>query len=104
MPKLIDLHERFNDRSLAIIGMHADDEVDTAAKLDEKLTSIRKKEWNGKDIAFPVALTSLDSARDEPSPVRDYGIEGYPTLVLIDREGKVVGASSVSEVEKLLKK
>jgi thiol-disulfide isomerase/thioredoxin len=116
MPVLIGLHERFKDHGLAIIGVHCDmdGEVDTPAKLDEKIAPLKKKIWGGKDLPFPVALTTMDYI-DSPKPTRasaaaQYGILGYPTTVLIDREGKVLGKflardekDAVAEIEKLLR-
>src|SRR5260221_572233 len=116
MPVLVDLHERFKDKGLAIIGVHCDmdGEVDTAAKYDEKIAPIKKKIWQGKDLPFPVALTTKDYI-DGRQPVSrssaaQYGILHYPTTILIDKEGKVVGEfgardlkQAAAEIEKLLK-
>jgi len=117
MPVLIGLHERFADKGLAVVGVHldVDGEVDTTAKLDERLTGIRRDLWKGKDLPFPVALVR---GKDVTSPSGDiyraraaelYGVLGYPTTIVIDREGRVVGALEVGElneaaleVEKLL--
>jgi uncharacterized protein (TIGR03067 family) len=117
MPVLLELHDKFHDKGLAIVGVHLDidGEVDTAAKLDEKLVDIRKTLWKGRDLPFPVALcpgTEVDVGGGEMrrgGPPLQYGVLGYPTTVLIDRDGKVVGrfhardvAAAVKEVEKLL--
>jgi hypothetical protein len=116
MPVLIDLHERFADKGLSIIGVHVDgdDGVDTAAKLDEKIAGYKKRLWHGKDIPFPVALTSGKWLGDQDAGSRglaaaQYGVLSYPTTVLIDREGNVVGRfhardakAAAAEVEKLL--
>ena len=116
MPVLITLHERFKDKGLAIIGVHCDmdGEVSTPAMLDEKLVPLKKNLWQGKDLPFPVALTTKDYI-DGPQPTSrstaaQYGILGYPTTILIDKEGKVVGRfewrdekEAIAEVEKLLK-
>jgi uncharacterized protein (TIGR03067 family) len=117
MPVLIDLHERFHDKGLAIIGVHVDldGEVDTPAKLDEKTAAIKKKLWSGKELPFPVALTcGTLTGGDQPShgpAAEQYGILSYPTTILIDREGKVVGKfnarfqkDAIAEIEELLKK
>jgi thiol-disulfide isomerase/thioredoxin len=118
MPMLLELHEKFNDKGLAIIGVHLDmdGEVDTAAKLDEKLVDIRKRLWNGRDLPFPVALASgkrVDDGQGDQlrgGPASQYGIMSYPTTVLIDPEGKVIGKfaardakAAVAAVEKMLK-
>jgi uncharacterized protein (TIGR03067 family) len=116
MPEFIALHERFKDKDLVIIGVHVDidGEVDTAVKLDEKLAMHRKNLWKGKDIPFPVALVSGKEVgegerRWRGQAAQQYGVTGYPTTVLIDREGKVVGPfgarsakESAEKIEKLL--
>jgi thiol-disulfide isomerase/thioredoxin len=100
MPWIIELHKQFGDKGLAIISVHEDDEgeIDTAAKLDEKIALLKKKLWKGEDLPFPVALMSGKKAagpRDtEPhtvGPVHQYGIQYLPTLILIDKEGKFAG-------------
>ncbi len=117
MPVLIKLHEEFHGKGLAIVGVHVDmgGEVDTPDKLKEKIAPIKKKLWQDRDLPFPVVLASTDrdsfnageSARTRVS--EQYGISGYPTTVLIDREGKVVGLfpardekDAIAEMGKLL--
>jgi RNA polymerase sigma factor (sigma-70 family) len=116
MPVLIELHERFADKGLAIVGVHMDGggDVDTAAKLEEKIAGFRKKLWKGKDLPFPSALVSGKSegegaARTWKNVVGQYGVHSFPTTILIDREGKVVGRfhardikHAAEQVEKLL--
>lgn len=118
MPVLFELHDRFKDKGLAVIGIHldADGDIDTAAKLDEKLVDIRKETWKGRDLPFPVALCSgekvdFGGGQVRGGPAVQYGVLMYPTTILIDRDGKVVGrfhardaAEAVKEMEKLLAK
>jgi cytochrome oxidase Cu insertion factor (SCO1/SenC/PrrC family) len=116
MPEMIELYERFHDKGLAIIGVHVDvdGEVDTAAKLDKKLALHKKNIWKDKDIPFPVALVSGKEVvegehRARGRAAQQYGITGYPTTVLIDRDGKVMGPlnaagfkEAAEKIEKLL--
>lgn len=116
MPVLIELHERFADKGLAIVGVHMDidGEVDTPAKLDAKLVAAKREHWKGKDVPFPNALVSGTrvGTGDDAGPggtVAKYGVRGYPTTILIDREGRVVGQfhardikAAAAEIEKLL--
>jgi uncharacterized protein (TIGR03067 family) len=116
MPVLMELHEKFADKGLAIVGVHMDidGEVDTAEKLDAKLVAAKKEFWKGKDTPFPSALVSGTrvGTGDERGPggsVKLYGVRGFPTTILIDRDGKVVGQfhardikSATAEIEKLL--
>jgi uncharacterized protein (TIGR03067 family) len=102
MPTVMALHKRFKDRGLVIVGIHMDDhgEVDTAAALDEKLARIKAEDWRGKDVPFPVALTSGEARDDKGNrigAVARYGIRMFPTTVMIDREGKVVGTFEVAD-------
>jgi len=107
IPEMFKLQEEYRGRDLVIIGIHVDtedNEAGTVEKLDEKLAGIRKNEWKGKDISFPVALAPVKrtsygtgverKARTELSA--EYGVIGYPTTVLIDQEGKVVGSYYVT--------
>ncbi len=113
MPTLIDLQEKFGGKGLAIVGVHQDleGEVDTAAKLEEKTSEIRKGFWGGRDLPFPVALTSGKHVAGVERASDEYGVLYFPTTVVIDREGKVVGKfeardekSAEAAVEKLLGK
>lgn len=110
MPVLIDLHERFKDKGLAIVGVHLDLEGDvlTPEQYGAKIATIKKDIWKGKDLPFPVALTSEADGRH--SAAKQYGIYQFPTTLLIDRQGIVVGdfnardeKDAVAQVEKLLK-
>jgi uncharacterized protein (TIGR03067 family) len=117
MPVFIELHEKFADKGLVIVGVHMDTggEVDTVAKLDEKIAGYRKKYWKGKDLPFPVALMSGKEVGEGETktwigPAGQYGVRAWPTTVLIDRDGKVVGKfttydvkAASAKIEKLLK-
>jgi RNA polymerase sigma factor (sigma-70 family) len=106
MPMLIELHEKFAGKGLTIIGIHVDSagEVDTVAKLDEKIAPYKTKLWKGKDLPFPVALTSMPRAGEgdantQRGLVAQYGVSGFPTTVLIDRDGKVVGQFPAGDIQ-----
>ncbi len=118
MPVLIELHEKFADKGLAIVGVHMDidGEVNTAEKLDAKLVKIKKQLWKGKEMPFPSALvpgTRVGSG-DEKRPggaIAQYGIRGFPTTILIDRDGRILGEfhardiqDASAEIKKLLAK
>jgi RNA polymerase sigma factor (sigma-70 family) len=100
MPVLFKLHERYGKDGLAIIGIHFDPngEVDTPAKLDERIASVRKTRWDGNDIPFPVALVGPAPDKAASSLVERYGVVQFPTNILIDREGKVVGVLALGDV------
>jgi glutathione peroxidase-family protein len=114
MPALIDLHEKFADKGLAILSVHVDfdGDVDTAAKLDEKTAGVKASLWNGRELPFPTALSAGKNTPDgyDGLTAAQYGVLDFPTTILIDREGKVVGEfdaagdfkSAAAEIDKLL--
>lgn len=113
MPVLLDLHEKYKDKGLAILSVHVDidGDVDTAAKLDEKIAEYKRTQWNGRDLPFPTALSAGKETPDgyDGITAAQYGILGYPTTVLIDRDGNVVDefeardtAAASAEIDHLL--
>lgn len=101
MPLLFSIYDKYHDKGLVTIGIHVDagQEIDSAAKLDEKLAEIKKAHWKGRDIPFPVALLLERRVPFRPDVQRtaccplaaDYGVDGVPTGMLIDRQGRLVG-------------
>lgn len=109
IPDLMQLHEEFNGKGLVIIGIHTPgdetDDVTSVEQLDEQLANIRKTVWGNQDLPYPVALTHFHKGRytprgEEHAPslmCADYGITLWPTNVLIDRKGNVVGTFDTSK-------
>ncbi|QDV48687.1 TlpA family protein disulfide reductase [Gimesia fumaroli] len=109
IPELFKLQDEFANEDLAIIGIHTpygeDDEVTSIKAMDEKLTKIRKNIWKGREITFPVALTRLRKLPYSPGgePVANskmsvnYGINGFPSSIVIDRNGNVIGKVDLRE-------
>jgi thiol-disulfide isomerase/thioredoxin len=92
MPHTFELYDRFGKQGLVVIGVHVDftpAKVDTVEKLDEKLVGTRKFQWHGRDLPFPVAIAR--PLKDKGGAVAvDYGINSYPSMLLIDRRGNLV--------------
>jgi thiol-disulfide isomerase/thioredoxin len=96
IPKLIDLHEKYHEKGLVIIGIH-DDSKNTVEDLEKDIQRLSKEHWEGRKIPFAVALdgggrceiagTKL-TARGATTAA--YGIQGWPTVVLINKQGKIV--------------
>ena len=107
MPVLIGLHERFAGKGLAIIGVHVDKQ-DTLVTTDKFLAAIAPAVRNalkGKSLPFPNALVAGKDDRIS----KLYGVDLYPTTILIDRDGKVVRKfkandlkAATEEIERLL--
>lgn len=101
VPPLMKLHDEFKDKGLVIIAVH-DDTAESIAEMDQKLTEDRKTVWGGRDLPFLIALDGGGPTRIKYSGgVRqgatnaEYGINSYPTSLLIGRDGNVIGEINV---------
>ena len=94
MPELIALYEDHADHrdQFEVFAVH-DKSVKSFAELDEKLPKIKEHYWQGKDLPFPVLL----DATGETGKL--YGIRAYPTGLLIDPDGKLVGEATPADLE-----
>jgi glutathione peroxidase-family protein len=118
MPGLFPLYDKYRDQELTIVEIRLGFGLasDTEAQLEEKLAEVKKPFWKDdegpmrraavpppslKDRDAPIPIAFVHMNRVLPGPdgkakapcavVEDYGINGFPTGVLIDRQGRVVG-------------
>ncbi|GAB4460220.1 MAG: hypothetical protein OHK0029_23910 [Armatimonadaceae bacterium] len=89
IPDLIRLQEKYGDKGLQVVGLSADDSLEVAAEFAKK---------NG--VNYPILIAPPDVARAVG------GVQGLPTSVLLDQEGKVVwmmeGMSPTNRPEKVI--
>lgn len=114
MPELMELYDKYHKDGLEIIAIH-DDSVGSIQKLKKNLVDIRRKHWDGRDIPFAVALDGGGSTKIEGTDLSTsgattaaYGIQGWPTMVLIDKDGTVVKefyktAENIELLERMLR-
>ncbi|HLJ93707.1 MAG TPA: TlpA disulfide reductase family protein [Gemmataceae bacterium] len=97
MPELINLYETHKEHrdQFEILAFH-DATAKTFAELDPKLEGPKKTYWHGKDLPFPILLDSTGET------LKTYEIRAFPTTILIDPEGKLVGESGEAELESKL--
>ncbi len=84
VPQAQRLHERFDAGDLQVIGLHSVFEHHAAmgqASLDAFVHEFR--------ISFPVAVDQHEAPDPLPVTMRRYAMRGTPTLVLIDRAGRI---------------
>jgi thiol-disulfide isomerase/thioredoxin len=111
MPKLMELYDKYHQHGLVIIAIH-NDSFRSIGELKKKLADLREERWDGRDIPFAVALdgggeTAIEGTdrRASGATTAAYGIQAFPTMVLIDRNGIVVNQfGSITEDLQLLQR
>jgi len=102
MPKLVALHGKYARDGLVIIAVH-DASLTKEALLDPNQTSL-----NLSGLPFRVAIdaTPLTEAGGnrfgQGVTIGSYGINSFPTLILIDQNGQVVPEASEEQIHLLL--
>jgi len=97
MPKLVELHEKYARDGLVVIAMH-DASLSGASLLDENQQSL---DLSG--IPFRVATDAAPEGiggadlRGKGKTIDAYGVKSFPTLLLIDQEGKIHTAPASEE-------
>jgi thiol-disulfide isomerase/thioredoxin len=107
MPYLMALERKFEGKPLAILAVH-DQSVQSRAAYDRKIAPARERLWGGRDLPFRVLLDRPDPKKpDDLAPegtgttIVRYGITGFPTLFVIDRDGMMVAQVGHSEQDRL---
>lgn len=83
LPQVARVRETFREEDLAVIGLHSvfeHHEAQTPVALAAFLHEYR--------IGFPVAVDAPGENGGLPKTMAAYGMQGTPTLVLIDRQGR----------------
>jgi len=81
-----------------IVAFH-DDSVKSLAELDKSLRPIIKSAWNGKPLPFPILLDATGQTLKT-----NYGVQAFPTVLLIDPEGRLVKDGGESMLEQALER
>jgi hypothetical protein len=77
-----DDHAADRDK-FVILAIH-DPQAADFAMLDEKLKPIVRRLWRGRPLPFPILLDATGKTG------KDWGIAHWPTVILLDPEGRVV--------------
>ncbi len=98
LPRLMEFYEKHKaDRDRFEVLTFHDATAKSFAELDKKLKPIIEKTWQGKRLPFPILLDASGAT------VKRYGIQGFPTILLIDPEGRLVKGGSEAVLEEKLR-
>ncbi len=99
MPKLIKFYEKNADKrdKFEILAFH-DSSAKSVKEIDEKLREkdVLNEHWSGKNLPFPVLVD------DTRSTIDGWGIRAFPTIVLIDPQGRLVKGGSLKMLKEKL--
>ncbi len=90
MPPLIELHDLYADQGVAIVSVH-DNSVVGVSDLEAKLVEARQLYWGRRNLPFPVGIDRGEGRGDVHEA---YGIDQWPTVIVIGRDGRVAGKFS----------
>jgi thiol-disulfide isomerase/thioredoxin len=101
MPKLVELHKKYARDGLEIIAIH-----DASQDQD----SLLRGDWNGLDLLDIPFRMAIDAAPPSEATnlvgqgrtIDAYGINTFPTLILIDQNGQVAAQASEEQIHLLL--
>lgn len=82
-PHLKELYEKYKDKGLEIVAVAHEEGKDLSKNKAAWLAAIKKDGINWVHVLE-------DEGNGAPSITKAYGIEGYPTKLLIDQEGKIL--------------
>lgn len=98
IPNLVKFEERhpaWRDR-LQIVAFHNKD-AKSAADLQDQLAKQGGLEWDPLTLAFPIVIDI-----PEPSTIEEWGPGVFPSVALLDGEGRLRTTGTLEEVEKWL--
>ena len=97
IPTAISFQKMYAEHAdkFVILALHGSG-AKTLAELDAKLPPIREKYWNGEELPFPVLLDGTEET------AKRYGVDSWPTTLLIDPQGVLVGYGTFEELAKKL--
>lgn len=90
LAELIDLYEdHAGERDkFEVLAFH-DGTVKDFSEMDAKTEETKKMLWRGRNLPFPVLLDAQNGERG--ATIKAYGLQSFPTTILIDPQGKLVG-------------
>jgi hypothetical protein len=84
LPQAQRIHALFDPAEVAVVGLH------TVFEHHEAMTPVALRAFlHEYRVAFPVGVDAPGAGGPVPQTMAAYGLRGTPSLVLIDREGRL---------------
>ena len=97
LPEHVKFYDRNQNRSgeFEIIAFH-ENTVRGFVELERYLAPVKQKFWKGRSLPFPVLLD------DTGDTLRRFEVNAFPTTVLIDPQGRLIGNASLAMLQEAL--
>lgn len=98
IPRMMEIHEDHAGEhdKYVVLTVHSSMRGQSFAEVDEALIPIIRDLWDGRALPFPILLDG------EGKIAQTFGVSKWPTTILFDPEGKVVGEIDPDELEEKL--
>jgi beta-lactamase regulating signal transducer with metallopeptidase domain/thiol-disulfide isomerase/thioredoxin len=92
MPTLMDIQQQFRDQKVRWIAIHTPDQK-SFEEFDRDLGELQESAWNKRALPFTTVIDVPTGGKKFAGRTSEaYGISEWPTLIVIDQQGKVVGS------------
>jgi thiol-disulfide isomerase/thioredoxin len=105
MPNLMKTCHAYPVKDVDIIAVH-DGTVTSINQMNKQTETAKKNIWGGRELPFRVALagggpTAIEGTEAEANAqtIADYGINSFPTTLLINKQGNLVTRLNHSDLE-----
>lgn len=110
MPNLMKIYDAYSEKDVVIIAVH-DGTVTSIDQINKQTETAKKNIWGGRDLPFRIALagggpTAVEDTETKANgqAIADYGINSFPTTLLIDKQGNLVTRLNHSDLEDTTKR
>ncbi len=102
MPALMEIADRFRGQPVEWVSVHTPN-IKTFQDLDRGMEACRKQSWNGRELPFTTVIDRpVTGAEYSGQTSRQFGVVEWPTLIVVDQQGRVVGSVSKKDLEKTI--
>lgn len=102
MPTLMEIHDQFRDKPVRWIAIHTPDQK-TFEEFDSQLAKLRESVWSKRDLPFTTVIDQPVAEKEYSGKTsQSYSVAEWPTLIVIDQQGKVVGPVSKNKLADII--
>lgn len=98
MPELMEIADQFRDLPVEWLAVHTPSDLDFA-EFDRQLVEIKHRDWHDRALPFKMVFdVPLSDDERAGTTARRYGVVAWPTTIVIDQKGRVIGAVSMESL------